>query len=145
MRWYGQSECQTAAVMIRPRGEGDIDALCEVVREVHRLDGYPVVLQDNVREFVLSANCLAAWISEIEGCIVGHIALHTVWSDEVAELASHSLGQSRQALASISRLFVAASARGLGLGECLLNVAMNEAHVRGLSPVLDVVTTYVAG
>ncbi len=106
-------------MIVRQRRDGDITALCELVREVHLLDGYPVVLQDNVRDFVVTTNCLAAWVCETVS----------------------SLGESREILGSISRLFVAASVRG-GLGERLIAVAVNEARTRGLLPVLDVVTTY---
>ena len=91
---------------------------------------------------MVTTNCLAAWVFETDGRIEGHIALHTIWSDEVAELASISVGRSREALVSISRLLVALGARGRGIGESLMSAAVNEARVSGLWPVLDVVTTY---
>jgi GNAT superfamily N-acetyltransferase len=95
-------------------------------------------LPDDVRDFLVTTNGLAAWVCEIDGRLVGHIALHTVWSDEVAEVASLSLGQSGDKLGSISRLFVEPGARGTGL----LTIATNEARERSLTPVLDVVTTF---
>ena len=129
-------------MVIRARRSDDIVALCDLARVIHETDGYPVLLQDDVRSFVVTGNCLAAWVYEQDGRIVGHIALHTVWSDVVARLAATSLGRTPEDLASVSRLFVDPISRRRGLGGRLLEVATAEAHQRGLWPVLDVVTTY---
>lgn len=129
---------------IRQRGSADVDALCELVVAVHAADGYPVVLQPNVREFIVTTNCRRAWVAEIDGHIAGHVSLHTVWSDEVAQIATAELGVVHEALASVSRLFVSPTARGLGVGRALLETATAEARSRSLHPVLDVVTTYPA-
>ena len=129
-------------MVIRTRRSDDIEALCDLARVVHETDGYPVRLQDDVRSFVVTENCLAAWVCEQHGRIVGHIALHTVWSDVVAELAASSLGRTRNDLASVSRFFVDSAARSRGVGGRLFAVATAEAYERGLWPVLDVVTTY---
>ncbi len=127
---------------IRARNRNDLDAVCDLVRVIHETDGYPVVLQDDVRSFVVTTNCLAAWVCEQDSRIIGHAALHTVWSREVAELATSALGCARERLASVSRLFVDATYRGRGLGARLLRVAATDAGARGLWPVLDVVTSY---
>jgi GNAT superfamily N-acetyltransferase len=129
---------------VRARRDVDVDRLCDLVRAVHAADGYPVLLQEDVRSFILTNNCLAAWVCELQGQIVGHVALHTIWSDEVAQLASSSLRRPRKTLASVSRLFVDPTCRRLGLGAQLFEVVTRDAHDRGLWPVLDVVTTYTA-
>jgi GNAT superfamily N-acetyltransferase len=118
--------------------------LCDLVRAVHEADHYPVVLQDDVEEFLVTDNCLAAWVAEVEPEIVGHVALHSVWSDDVARLAAASLRCAPDRLASVSRLFVDSSCRRRGLGAQLLQVATREAQTRGLWPTLDVVTTYAS-
>ncbi|MDQ1383764.1 MAG: hypothetical protein QOG65_1143, partial [Actinomycetota bacterium] len=86
--------------------------------------------------------CLAAWICEMDERVVGHVALHSVWSDEVASLASAALQRPRKTLGAVSRLFVDRTARRRGVARALLDEATREAHFRGLWPVLDVVTTY---
>ena len=129
---------------IRPRHDSDVVRLCELVRVVHAVDGYPVLLQDDVRSFVVTENCLAAWVAELHGEVVGHIALHTVWSDEVAELAAATLTRSREELTSVSRLFVDPAYRRGGMAALLLDAAVRDASDRGTWPVLDVVTTYDA-
>jgi GNAT superfamily N-acetyltransferase len=128
--------------MIRSRTDADVRSLCDLIRLVHRNDSYPTMLQDDVESFFRTQNCLAAWVCEKDGRIVGHVALHTIWSDEVAALASSSLQRPRTTLASVSRLFVDATVRREGIGAALLAIATSEARERDLMPVLDVVTTY---
>ena len=76
-----------ARMLLRARATDDIDALCRLVRVIHESDGYPTLLRDDVQNFVVTTNCLAAWVCERDHRVVGHIALHTVWSNEVAGLA----------------------------------------------------------
>ena len=133
-----------ARMLLRARTTDDIDALCRLVRVIHESDGYPTLLRDDVQNFVVRTNCLAAWVCEHDHRVVGHIALHTVWSNEVAGLAASALGRTRESLASVSRLFVEAEWRRRGVAGRLLGIATSEAHERGLWPVLDVVTTYAS-
>jgi GNAT superfamily N-acetyltransferase len=131
-------------MLIRARTADDIDALCHLVRVIHVSDGYPTLLQDDVQSFVVTPNCLAAWVCEHNREIVVHVSLHTVWSDEVASLAVATLGRTRENLASVSRLFVEEKYLRRGVVSRLLAIATSEAHERGLWPVLDVVTTYAS-
>jgi GNAT superfamily N-acetyltransferase len=129
-------------MLIRARTTDDIDALRGMVRAIHESDGYPALLPADVQSFVVTTNCLAAWVCEHEGRVVGHVALHTVWSDEVAGMAVAALGRTRENLASVSRLFVETEYRRRGVAGRLLGIATSEAREQGLWPVLDVVTTY---
>jgi GNAT superfamily N-acetyltransferase len=130
------------SLVIRARHDDDIDRLCDLARSIHASDRYPVMLKEDVRSFVVTENCLAAWVCEIDGIVVGHAALHTVWSDEVASLACAALERPRSGLGAVSRLFVDPTARRRGIAQALLAEATLEARSRGLWPVLDVVTTY---
>ena len=76
-----------ATMLVRPRMDDDIESLCKLIRRVHLRDGYPVKLQSDVRSFIVTSNCHAAWVAEACGSLVGHVSLHTVWSDAVAALA----------------------------------------------------------
>jgi GNAT superfamily N-acetyltransferase len=116
--------------------------LSDLIRHVHATDGYPVILQDDVQSFLITTNSLAAWVADDASLVKGHVSLHTVWSDAVAELACPALSCDRSDLGAVSRLFVAPDTRGTGVGRALLDTATHEARRRGLHPVLDVVTTY---
>jgi GNAT superfamily N-acetyltransferase len=130
------------SLVIRVRHDSDVEPLCDLVRSIHETDGYPVVIQDDTRSFILTENGLAAWVCEIDGRVAGHVALHAVWSDEVAFIASAALELPRTRLGAVSRLFVDRTARRRGIARTLLDEATREARARGLYPVLDVVTTY---
>jgi GNAT superfamily N-acetyltransferase len=122
--------------------DDDIESLCKLIRRVHLRDGYPVKLQSDVRSFIVTSNCHAAWVAEACGSLVGHVSLHTVWSDAVAALACGVLGCQRDQLGAVSRLFVAPESRGGGIGQALLDAAAKAARARSLHPVLDVATSY---
>ena len=127
---------------IRTRHGGDIKELCELARLVHEVDGYPVLLPENPADFVVTSNCIDAWVAVSEGDICGHVSLHTVFSDAIAEMASRHFECERSELVAVSRLFVSPQARGLGFGRALLDVAVRDARRRGLALVLDVVTSF---
>lgn len=109
---------------------------------------------------------MGAWVAELGGRVVGHVALRrsaaddvapTLWSeregvpfdesaDETAdesadETADKTADETADETAVVSRLFVAPEARGHGIGERLLARAVAGAAELGLLPVLDVVTS----
>jgi GNAT superfamily N-acetyltransferase len=113
--------------------------------QVHHLDGYPAYLPDgDLPGFLVSDDALGAWVMELDGDVVGHVALHPRTSRPVLELASTSLRLPAERLAVIARLLVAPDARRRGIGRALLDVAAGEARSRGLWPVLDVLTDSAA-
>jgi GNAT superfamily N-acetyltransferase len=109
---------------------------------VRRRDGYPPHLPDELRRFVAEPSAFAAWVAEIEGDVVGQVALHPRSSDEVMAFASDAIGEPADRLGVVARLFVAPSARGRGAGGALLSAATAEAVDRGLVPILDVGTHF---
>jgi len=131
---------KTVALNVRPRSGADVDACVGIAEQVHDLDGYPAYLPGgDLRAFLVSDQALGAWVTEHEGDIVGHVALHRRSSGPVLELASTSLGLPVESLAVVARLLVAPEVRRKGIGRALLSVAADEARSRGLWPVLDVV------
>jgi GNAT superfamily N-acetyltransferase len=110
---------------------------------VHRVDGYPPRLADDLHAFMTSPGAIDVWVAEHDGQIVGHIALHTTSSVEVMELASCATGQPAAQLCVIARLLVAPTVRRTGVAQTLLATATHAAHARGLWPVLDVATQFV--
>jgi GNAT superfamily N-acetyltransferase len=119
---------------------GRIDAMA---REVQTHDGYPPWLPaDDVPAFIVSPDALEAWVAEVDGRLAGHVALHRRSSDPVMTLASEVLGRPAEQLGVVARLLVARDARNQGVGRALLATATDAAWVRGLWPVLDVVTEF---
>ncbi|HEY4378480.1 MAG TPA: GNAT family N-acetyltransferase, partial [Acidimicrobiales bacterium] len=70
--------------------------------------------------------------------VVGHIALHRATGDPLTPLAREASGLDEEGLGVIARVFVTAAARRTGIAVALLEVAVAEAHRRGLRPALDV-------
>ena len=122
--------------MIRPRRESDLPALVRVLRDVYEADGYPSVWPPDPLAFVQTSAPLGAWVAEAGGQPAGQVLLYAVvhedgW-DAVLEPSLSPL-----ALIEVKRLFVAPSARGLGLAQQLLAAALDEAARRNLRAVLQ--------
>ncbi|MFD8079679.1 GNAT family N-acetyltransferase [Streptomyces sp. NPDC059718] len=131
-----------AAIRVRRREEGDLDACVRVLAAVHDRDGYPVDWPAAPAAW-LSAASLAAWVAESEGVVVGHVGLGPgSGSDAAPGLWSAREGAGPTAV--VGRLFVAPGARGHGIGALLMAAAVEEARLRGLHPVLDVVASDTA-
>jgi GNAT superfamily N-acetyltransferase len=109
---------------------------------VHRSDGYPPYLPGELRAFLVRPEALGAWVAEVDGSIVGHVALHKTTGQEAMELASSLSGRARDGLGVVSRLLVAPAARGQGVGRGLLLTSAEHARSLGLAPMLDVATHF---
>jgi GNAT superfamily N-acetyltransferase len=127
-------------VSIRERGDDDLPACERLARAVRLADGYPVFLpNEDFRRFVELRGCFAAWVAEIDGEVVGQVALHPAGLLPVVGLIRSTLDLHPERLGAVSRLMVAPTARRRGVGKQLLEVAATEASRRGLVPILDVV------
>lgn len=134
-----------AAIRVRRREEGDLDACVRVLAAVHDRDGYPVDWPAAPAAWLSGAAPLAAWVAESDGVVVGHVGLGAgSGSDAAPGLWSAREGAAAGATAVVGRLFVAPGARGHGIGALLMAAAVEEARLRGLHPVLDVVASDTA-
>lgn len=116
-----------------------------MLAEVHERDGYPVNWPDRPGDWLTPPSLVAAWVVELDGRIAGHIGLSRSDAGDAAPgLWSARAGVGVDETAVISRLFVAPSARGRGIGASLMARAVAEAQGRGLHPVLDVVASDTA-
>ncbi|MFE7761679.1 GNAT family N-acetyltransferase [Streptomyces sp. NPDC057438] len=135
----------SAAPHVRCRVDGDLDGCAEVLAEVHDRDGYPVDWPERPGAWLTPPSLLAAWVAQLDGRIAGHVGLARSGAGDAAPgLWSERTGVGADRTAVVSRLFVAPSARGRGLGASLLARAGAEARRRGLHPVLDVAASDTA-
>jgi len=131
----------SSALVVRERTPTDVDAVVALATEVQRTDGYPSFLGDGtLTTFVTPDDALGAWVAERNGVLVGYVALRPRSAPASATLAAEALGVPMEGLGFVARLMVPPSARRLGVGRHLLDVAANAARRRDLVPVLDVVS-----
>lgn len=127
-------------IVVRARAGGDVPALVDVLAAQQARSRYPMrwPLPYPVERFVVRGGDEAAWVAELDGSVVGHVAVASAGEDAAAFLAALP-GRRAAELTLVSTLFVAEAARGAGVGRRLLEVAVSWARARGRLPVLDVV------
>ena len=124
--------------MIRPRLSEDLDHCIALLRGVYRGDRYPVRWPDDPAGWLVGRDALAAWVSENDGAVDGHLSLHgtDAWRARPPWLAALAVSADR--IAVVSRFFVAQAARRRGVGTELMTVAEQHASDHGLRLALDV-------
>src|SRR3954447_6664242 len=111
-------------VNVRRRAQADLLEAGAALVEVHRSDGYPVEGVDDPTAWLLSPHQIAAWIAELDGRIVGHVALTEPQPGDAAATIWNNRTDGRQDhVAVLGRLFVHPHARGHKMGEQLARAA----------------------
>jgi GNAT superfamily N-acetyltransferase len=123
---------------IRARTGDDLDECVTILADVHRRDGYPTRWPDDPAGWLNSPGLTGAWVATLEGTLVGHVGLATAGPNAAAAKLFGAPAT------MVTRLFVAATARGHGAARALLAQAVLAAHERGLHPILDVDSTSAA-
>jgi ribosomal protein S18 acetylase RimI-like enzyme len=132
---------EPAAAIIRPRADADLPALGRVLAQVHELDGYPVEGVADPVAWLVSDRLLGAWVAEMDGEPVGHVALaRSSEGDDAVRLWIERTGADIDSIAVLGRLFVHPTARGYRVGQRLTITATHAAHDLGRRAVLDVMT-----
>lgn len=132
-------------LIVREREPRDLDALEVIAAEVQANDGYPGKRPRDLRSFLVADDALGAWIAELDGQVVGHVALHASSLPVVMDRARQALGASADdELAVVARLIVDPRKRRIGAGRALLEYAVGAAQHRRRHAILDVVTRYEA-
>jgi GNAT superfamily N-acetyltransferase len=115
--------------------------LLAIARRVHRTDGYPPYFPHLDFQILLFGHeALGAWVCEMDGQVLGQVALHPHTGMLAMELAASRLDVAPEMLGVVARLIVSPERRRRGVGQTLLEKAATEAATRGLHPVLDVAT-----
>ncbi|MFD7815592.1 GNAT family N-acetyltransferase [Streptomyces sp. NPDC059785] len=87
-----------------------------------------------------SDDVIASWVGELDGEIVGHVAVMRPRGEDAVSLWMRQSGEREGQVGVLARLFVVEGARRQALGERLTRVAMSFGRERGLRLVLDVMT-----
>lgn len=136
---------------IRRRRPSDVPHLALALLEQQPTSGYPHrnPLPYPAEQFILRAGATHAWVAEVDGLPVGHVAVSRPGDPDslrggdadVVRAWTAGLGRPYDELGEVALFFTATSARGTGIGSALLATAVAALHERGLAPCLDVVPT----
>jgi GNAT superfamily N-acetyltransferase len=128
-------------VVVRERSPQDIPVLADVLAAQRQHSGYPQnwPLPFPVEDFIARADEDAAWTAELDGRVVGHVAVSRVEPGLEADLWVAGSGRPREELAAVAVLFVDHTVAGRGVGKALLATAVGAIRESGRTPVLDVV------
>lgn len=121
---------------VRRRCPDDLPGCVRTLEIVHVVDRYPMRWPADPPGWLSPRGLRAAWVAEREGAVVGHVSV--VGGTANPETAARA-GLLPHLSCSVSRLFVAPSGRGRGLGAELLGVASCFALAEGLELMLDVI------
>jgi predicted DCC family thiol-disulfide oxidoreductase YuxK/GNAT superfamily N-acetyltransferase len=128
---------------LRRRRHSDLGACVRLLRVVFYEDRYPTTWPDGARAWLDGDDVVDAWVVERHGEILGHVAISHAGLDPLSALRWRELtGQPPDRLAAVSRLFVRPRARRDRIGAALLDVALAGIRARGLTPVLEVVSSW---
>ncbi|MEA2422314.1 MAG: hypothetical protein QOF55_1413 [Thermoleophilaceae bacterium] len=106
---------------IRTRSGDDIEQCARLLRSLDRADRYPLIWPGDLEAWLMPERLVGAWVAELDGAVVGHVALRRA--------GGHSV---------LTRLWVAPSARRRGLGSALCDAACARAAELSLQPSLEV-------
>jgi GNAT superfamily N-acetyltransferase len=123
-------------VSVRRRLGNDLADCVEALAAVHAADGYPMCWPTDPAGWLSPPGLAGAWVAKHAGAVDGHVGVVRGVDDPVVTAIT---GAPTSGLASVTRLFVAPTARGHRLGAALLATAHRWAVDRGLQLMLDVV------
>jgi ribosomal protein S18 acetylase RimI-like enzyme len=124
---------------VRPLTQDDVPGAARALLDVHMTDGYPVDEPADPQAWLRPPGVLAAWVAELDGVVVGHVAVTRSQGDGAVPVWQRLSGEPEEGIGVLARLYVTRAARGHALGERLLRQAMAYARAHGLRLVLDVV------
>ncbi len=129
------------SLVIRERRPDDVPALGVVLAEQQPTSQYPVQwpLDIPVEDFLVRPGEERAWVAELDGRVVGHVAVYALAGGLRGSFVA-AIGT--EDLAELAVLFVAADVIGTGVGGRLHDTAVDWIVGSGRQPVLDVVPVH---
>jgi len=126
-------------LVIRPREDGDLVELGQVLVRVHDQDGYPVEGVADPESWLTPSREVAAWTALLDDHPIGQISLTRAdTDDDAAVLWRQATGGDVNKLVIPVRLFVDPPHRRLGAGAQLMLAAHNYATGHNLAMAFDV-------
>ena len=128
-------------VTIRERRSDDISTLAVVLAEQQAATQYPVrwPLPISVEDFLVRPGEERAWVAEVDGRVVGHVAVYA----PAGEMREHYVAcVGTEDLAELAVLFVGSDVIGTGVGGRLHDTAVDWIVASGRQPVLDVIPVH---
>lgn len=125
----------------RPRRDADIPTLIDILARQQPQSQYPFrwPTEGSPEDFLRRPAELEAWVAELDGQVVGHVAIQSVADDELGAIWVSGHGVPRAQLRCISVLFADRRLPRHGIGSALLARATQRVLDHGGAPVLDVV------
>lgn len=129
----------------RPRRDSDLPVLIDILARQQAETRYPFVWPPSrsPEGFLRRPNELEAWVAELEGRVVGHVAIGSVADDELGRMWAGAHQVPVERLRCISVLYADRRLPRRGIGSALLVRATERALVDGGAPCLDVVAAHV--
>ena len=134
-------------LLTRPRRDVDVPTLVDILLRQQAETRYPFHWSPDraPEDFLRRPGELEAWVAELEGDVVGHVAIQSVATDDkLGPVWSSATGVPVDRLRCISVLFADRRLGGRGIGSALLERATEQALAAGGAPVLDVVAEHRA-
>ncbi len=134
---------KTEPVSIRPLRPADLPLVADLLVKVHAVDGYPVEGVADPTAWVSSPAVLRSWVAELDGVVVGHVALMAADGEDAARLIRERDRDRDESVAddelrALARLFVSPDARNRSVGRLLVRTVMDHAQGAGQRLVLNV-------
>jgi GNAT superfamily N-acetyltransferase len=128
-------------VTIRERRADDLPALVAALTAQQAATQYPVrwPLPFPVEDFLVRPGEERAWVAELDGEVVGHVAVYEL-GGPLREAFETAAGTDE--LAELAVLFVSRDVIGTGVGGRLHDTAVDWIIASGRQPVLDVVPVH---
>lgn len=124
--------------VVRPRTDADIEGCAHALREVHRVDGYPVEGVADAVGWLWPSGLMQAWVAGEPDRILGHVAMCEPRGEAAVTMLVAGTDLTEAEIAVVARLFVVPSARRRSLGQRLAAAAFGYAADRGRRVVFDV-------
>ncbi len=112
------------------------------MRLTHLDSGYPIYWPDDPAGFLCDEAEFQSWVAvDRDGQVLGHVALHQAEGDQALRTIQETRPAKAYDYAVVARLLVDPEQQGHGIGNLLLDTAVNYSFDRGQHPILDVTKT----
>lgn len=132
-------------LLTRPRCDVDIPPLIDILVRQQAETQYPFRWPPDrgPEHFLRRPGEIEAWVAELDGNVVGHVAIQSVADDELGQMWAAGHGAPIEKLRCISVLYADLRLFRRGIGSALLARATQRALADGGAPVLDVVSEHL--